>query len=67
MPNLTNSQEPEPVFLPLGAKAGAARKKIPGAGAAWGKNQEPEPLEKKSEAGAATKLAGSQPWEWGGG
>ena len=27
--------------------AGAARKKIPGAGAAWEKNQEPEPLEKK--------------------
>ena len=32
------------VFL---AGAGAARKKIPGAGAAWEKNQEPEPLEKK--------------------
>ena len=43
------SKEPEPVgagcFWPLGA--GAARKKIKGAGAAWGKNQEPEPLEKK--------------------
>ena len=46
LPNLTNSQEPEPVFFwPLGA--GAAGKKIAGAGAAWEKNQEPEPLEKK--------------------
>ena len=35
LPNLTNSPEPEPFFWPLGA--GAARKKIPGAGAAWGK------------------------------
>ena len=35
-------------FWPLGAGAGAARKKIPGAGAAWEKNQEPEPLEKKT-------------------
>ena len=34
--NLTNSQEPEPGFLwPLGAGAGAARKKTVGAGAAW--------------------------------
>ena len=47
------AKEPEPVgagcFWPLGA--GAARKKIPGAGvgAAWEKNQEPEPLEKKSQ------------------
>ena len=32
-------------FWHLGAAA--ARKKIPGTGAAWGKNQEPEPLEKK--------------------
>ena len=59
MPNLTNSQEPEPFFWPLGA--GAARKKY----------QEPEPeplgekirsrsrLKKKSGAGAAKKLAGS--------
>ena len=47
MPNLINSQEPEPFFLPLGA--GAARKRIPGAGPAWEKNPtpEPEPLEKK--------------------
>ena len=32
-----------------------------GAGAAWGKNQEPEPLENKSRAGAgaAKKFAGS--------
>ena len=40
---------PEPVgagcFWRLGA--GAARKKIPEAGAAWEINQEPEPLEKK--------------------
>ena len=47
------AKEPEPVgagfFWPLGA--GAARKKIPGAGAgaAWEKNQEPEPLRKKSQ------------------
>ena len=36
-------------------------KKIPGAGAAWEKNQEPEPepLEKKSGDGAAKKFAGS--------
>ena len=34
-------------FWPLGA--GASQKKIPGAGATWGKNQEPEPLEKKSQ------------------
>ena len=71
LPNLTNSQEPEPVFFgplepepepePLkkipGAEAGAGA----GAGAAWQKNQkpEPEPLEKKSGtgAGAAKKLA----------
>ena len=42
LPNLTNSQEPESVFWPLGA--GAALKKIPGAVAAW---------EKKSGAGDA--------------
>ena len=34
-------------------------KKKPGAGAAWEKNQEPEPLEKKAGAGAAKKFAGS--------
>ena len=49
------------VFWPL--RAGATRKKIPGAGAgaAWGNNQELEPelLEKKSGAGAAKKFAGS--------
>ena len=45
LPNLTYSQEPEPGFFgpsesdPLG-------KKVPGAGAAREKNQEPEPLEK---------------------
>ena len=59
------AQELEPVgagcFWPLGAGAGATRKKIPGAraGAAWEKNQEPEPLEKKSGAGAVKKFAGS--------
>ena len=57
------AKEPEAVgagcFWPLGAGAGAARKKIPGARAAWVKNQEPEPLEKKSGAGAAKKFAGS--------
>ena len=51
LPNLTNSQEPKPhVFRPF--EPGDARKKIPGAGAAWGissrsrleKSQEPEPL-----------------------
>ena len=50
-------------FWPLVAGARAAGKKIPGAGAgagaAWEKNQEPEPLEKKSGAGAAKKFAGS--------
>ena len=51
------AKEPELVgagcFWPLGAGARAARKKIPGAGAgaAWEKNQEPEPepLEKNQE------------------
>ena len=36
-------------FWPLGAGAGADRKKIPGAGGAWEKYQEPEPLEKSQE------------------
>ena len=54
MANLTNSQErePEPVgggcFGLLGAGAEPLEKKPgAGAGAAWEKNQEPEPLEKK--------------------
>ena len=47
LPNLTNCHEPEPVFWPLGD----------GAGAAWEKNQEPEPLEKMSGAGAAKKIS----------
>ena len=53
-----------------GAEAGRSRvflapwsrsrlKRKPEAGAAWEKNQEPEPLEKKSGAGAAKKFAGS--------
>ena len=33
-----------------------------GAGAAWNKNEKPEPLGKKSGAGAAKKLAGSLWW-----
>ena len=49
--NLTNSQEPEPFFWPLGA------------GAAWEKNQEleSEPLEKKirSQSRSLKRLAGS--------
>ena len=45
LPNLANSQEPEPgVFCSL--KPEPLEKK-PGAGAAWEKNQEAEPLEKK--------------------
>ena len=53
------AKEPEPVgavcFWHLGA--GAARKKIPGAGAgaAWEKNQEPEPLEKKVRSRSPVK------------
>ena len=34
LPNLTNSQEPEPVFLPLEPKPEPLEKRIPGAGAA---------------------------------
>ena len=47
LPNLTNSQEPEQV--------GAGYFWLLGAGAAWEKNQEPEPPGKKSGAGAAWK------------
>ena len=48
MPSLTNSQKPEPVFFgPLEPEP--LEKKVPGAGAAWEINQEPEPLEKKSQ------------------
>ena len=52
LPNLTNSQEPEPVIFAPWSGTGAARKKIPGAGADW-------EMGKKSGAGAAKKLAGS--------
>ena len=45
LPNLTNSQEPEPFFFPLGA--GAARKKYQEPVPLGKKNQEPERLEKK--------------------
>ena len=58
--NLTNSQEPEPVFFgplepepgPLEKKpgAGAAREKKSGAGTSRKKNQEPEPLEKLADS-----------------
>ena len=44
-PNLTTCQEPELVFLAPWSQS--CLKKIPGAGAAWEKNQELEPLEKK--------------------
>ena len=60
------AKEPEPVgagcFWPL--EAGAARKKIPGAGAAWEKNQElePEPLEKKIPE-PLKNLPAPQPWK----
>ena len=53
--NLTNSQEPEPV----GAGCFWSRsrlKKKPGAGAAWEKNQEPEPLEKKVRSRSRKKI-----------
>ena len=67
MPKLTNSQEPEPVFLAPWSQglffwhlgAGAAREKKTGAGATWGKNQEPEPLEKSQEPKPIKELAGS--------
>ena len=41
-------------FGPLGA--GANRKKIPGAGAVWEKDQEPEPLEKKVRSRRLSRL-----------
>ena len=50
-PNLINSQEPEPhVFGPLEPEPLKKNKKIPGAGVAWGKNQEPETLGKKARS-----------------
>ena len=55
LPNLTNCQEQDLVFWPLGA--GAARKKMSGAGAAWEKNQEPEPLEKKVRSRSRFKIS----------
>jgi len=54
LPNLTNSQEPKPVFWPLGA--GAARKKYQESEppvAAWGKKSE-------AGAGAASKKVRSR-------
>ena len=56
MANLTNSQEPG-VFGSLEPEPDRLKKT--GAGAAWEKNQEPEPLVKKSGAGAGKKFAGS--------
>ena len=59
LPNFkTNSQEPEPDFF-WGPWSRSRSKKIPGAWAAWEKNQEPEPLEKKSGAVATKKFVGS--------
>ena len=69
LPNLTNSQEPEPV------RAGCLWLHGAGARAAWKKNQEPEPLgkkirnqsrsqsrlKKKSGAGADKNLTAPQP------
>ena len=60
LPKLSNSQEPEPhgaaCFWPLGA--GVWRKKYqeaePKPGAVWEINQKPEPLGKKSGAGAGS-------------
>ena len=48
---LANSQEPEPgVFGSLEPERSRLKKKPgSGAGAAWEKNQEPEPLEKKKQ------------------
>ena len=58
MPNLTNSQEPEPgVFWPLGA--GAARKKYQEPEPLWEKIRSRSRLKTKSGAGAAKTLAGS--------
>ena len=48
-------------FLPLGAGAGATRNKIPGAGAAWEKNQEPELLKKRQEPEQQKNLPAPQP------
>ena len=61
MPNLTNSQEPEPVFL--GPLEPDPLEKIPGAGAgaAWEKNQEPELLEKSQEPEPPKNLPAPQP------
>ena len=48
-------------YIYQGWEAGAGCFWLLGAGAAWNKNQEPEPepLRKKSGAGAAKKIAGS--------
>ena len=51
------AKEPEPGVLAPWSRSRS--KKIPGAGAALEKNEEPEPLEKKSGDGAAKKFAGS--------
>ena len=47
--NLTNSQEPEPVFLAPSSRSRSRSKIMPGSGAAWEKIQEQEPLEKSRE------------------
>jgi hypothetical protein len=73
LPDLTNSQEPDPEPRPVGAgfffgslepKPELLEKK-PGTGAAWEKNQEPEPepLAKKSQEPEPLKnLPAPQPW-----
>ena len=57
-PNLTNSQEPEPVGAGAAWKKTRSRSRLgkksrAGAGAAWKKSQEPEPLK---------NLPAPQPW-----
>ena len=61
LPNLTNSQEPEPVIFAPWSWSRSGSNKNTRSRSRLGKNQEPEakPLEKKSGAGAAKKLAGS--------
>ena len=43
LPNLTNSQEPEPVYLAPWSRIRSLGEKS-GGGAVWKKSQEPEPL-----------------------
>ena len=59
MPNLTNSQEPRSVFF--GPLEPEPLEKIAVAGAAWEKNQEPEPLEKKVRSRSRYKICRLDP------